>query len=79
MSEISWSDFEAVELRVGTISEVQEFPKARKPAYKLTIFFGEEIGTKRTSAQVTNYTPEELIGRPVVCVMNFPDKNIAGF
>lgn len=79
MVEIGWSDFEKVELRAGTIVEVAPFPEARKPAYKLTIDFGE-LGTRRSSAQITAlYTPEELVGRQVVAVLNFPSKRIAGF
>jgi len=79
MEPITWNDFEKVELRVGTIVEVQDFPEARKPAYKLTIDFGE-LGTKRSSAQITGlYTKEDLIGRQVVCVVNFPPKQIGPF
>ncbi len=79
MESITWSDFEKVELRVGTITEVFDFPEARKPAYKLTIDFGE-YGTKKSSAQIVkHYTKEELIGRQVVCVINFPPKQIGPF
>lgn len=79
MEQITWSDFEKVELRVGTILEVQDFPEAKKPAYKLTIDFGE-FGIKKSSAQITkNYTKEELIGKQVVCVINFPPKQIGPF
>jgi tRNA-binding protein len=75
--QISWDQFTAVELRVGTVVRVEEFPEARKPAYKVTVDFGPEIGTLRTSAQVTvHYAPEELVGRQVVGVVNFPVKQI---
>ena len=69
-------DFDKIDIRVGRVIEVEEFPEARKPAWKLTIDFGEEIGTKRSSAQVTNYTREELEGRRVVAVVNFPPRQI---
>ena len=76
---ITWDDFEKVEMRTGTIISVEAFPQARKPAYKLTIDFGE-FGTKRTSAQVTTlYGMEQLIGKQVVAVVNFPPKQIATF
>ncbi len=74
---ISWSDFEAVEIRVGTIVAAEAFPEAKIPAYKLTVNFGPEIGLRRSSARVTDlYTPEELIGRQIVGVTNFPPKQI---
>lgn len=81
MSEtITWQDFEKVELRAGTIIEVNDFPKARKPAYKLLIDFGTKIGIKRSSAQITKlYTKEELLGKQVICVTNFPPRQIADF
>lgn len=80
MQEISWNDFEKVELRAGTIIEVSPFPEARKPAYQLTIDFGDEIGLRKSSAQVTSlYSPQELLGRQVIAVVNFPVKQIANF
>ncbi|MTI88684.1 MAG: tRNA-binding protein [Balneolaceae bacterium] len=80
MKEIEWADFEQVELRVGTIVQVQVFPEAHKPAYKLTIDFGKEIGTKKSSAQITDlYTPEELEGKQIIGVVNFPPKQIGPF
>src|ERR1700741_4136739 len=77
---ITWDDFEKIDMRTGTIIEVLDFPKARKPAYKLTIDFGEEIGLKRSSAQVTaHYKKGDLLNRKVVAVVNFPPKQIADF
>lgn len=74
---ISWSDFEKVELRVGKIVSAAPFPEARKPAYILQVDFGEEIGLRKSSAQITAlYRPEELLGRLVVAVVNFPKKQI---
>jgi len=78
MSTISYSDFTKVEMRVGRIVAVEDFPEARKPAYKLTIDFGSR-GIKRSSAQVTNYTKQELLDRLVVAVTNFPPKQIGPF
>lgn len=80
MKQINWNEFEQVELRVGTITKAEEFPEARKPAYKLTIDFGEEIGIKRSSAQITElYRLDELKGKQVVAVVNFPPKQIGPF
>jgi len=79
MEHITWNDFEKVEMRAGTILEVQPFPKAKKPAYKLLIDFGP-YGILKSSAQITkHYTPETLTGRQIVAVINFPEKQIADF
>lgn len=78
--EINWNDFEKVEMRVGTVVEVDDFPKAKKPAYKLKIDFGPEIGFKKTSAQITKrYQKEDLLHRQVIAIVNFPKKQIADF
>ncbi len=80
MSEISWDDFQKVELRVGTIKAVDAFPEARKPAWKLTVDFGNEVGIRRSSAQVTDrYSAQELLGKQVLAVVNFPPKQIGPF
>jgi len=77
MQTISWGDFEKVELRVGKVVAAVPFPEARKPAYVLQIDFGEEIGLRKSSAQITTlYRPEDLVGRLVVAVVNFPKKQI---
>ena len=75
-AEIVYDDFAKVDMRVGRIVEVEDFPEARKPAWKLTVDFGSEIGIKRSSAQITNYSREELKGRLVVGVVNFPPRQI---
>ncbi|MFN8564428.1 MAG: tRNA-binding protein [Anaerolineae bacterium] len=79
MDSISYADFEKVEMRVGEIVEVQDFPRARNPSYKVRVNFGDEIGERWSSAQITKYSKEELIGRQVIAVVNFAPKNIAGF
>ncbi len=80
MNDLTWNDFEKVEMRVGTIIEVHDFPEARNPSYKLTIDFGSEIGLRKTSAQITVlYNKEHLLGKQVIAVVNFPKKQIANF
>jgi tRNA-binding protein len=76
---LSFDEFLAVDMRVGRVLEVEEFPEARKPAWKLAIDFGPELGVKRSSAQVTNYSREQLEGRLVVAVVNFPPRQIGPF
>jgi tRNA-binding protein len=78
--DLSWQDFEKVEMRVGTITEVKEFPEARKPAFQLKIDFGEQIGFRKSSAQITSrYKMEDLKNKQIIAVVNFPKKQIANF
>ena len=80
METISWSDFEKVELRIGTVIKAEDFPEAKKPAYKLWIDFGDGIGVKKSSAQLTVlYKKEEVLGKQVLCCINFPPKQVANF
>lgn len=80
MAEISWDDFAQVELRVGRIVDAESFPQARKPAFKLVVDFGPDIGTRKSSAQITKlYDPDALVGKLVVAVINFPPKQIGPF
>lgn len=77
MQQIQWKDFEKVELRVGTIVQVEDFPEAHKPAYRLRVDFGDEIGVKASSARITDlYEKDDLLGRQVLAVVNFPPKQI---
>jgi tRNA-binding protein len=75
-ADLDWEEFMRVEMRVGRIVEVEDFPEARRPAWKLRVDFGEKIGVRRSSAQITNYARESLVGRLVVAVVNFPPKQI---
>lgn len=80
METITWSDFEKIDIRVGTVIEATVFEKAKKPSYQLVVDFGEALGRKNSSAQITqHYQPEELVGRQVVAVVNFPPRQIANF
>ncbi|MGM0611046.1 MAG: tRNA-binding protein [Thermodesulfobacteriota bacterium] len=80
MDQIQWTDFEKIDLRVGTIVQAREFPEARKPAYKLKVDFGEEIGIKNSSARITDlYDRESLVGKRVIGVVNFPPRQIGPF
>lgn len=79
LDQVDAASFLAIDLRVGVVTAVDAFPEARVPAWKLTVDFGPVVGTLRTSAQVTNYSADELLGRQVVGVVNLPDKRIAGF
>ncbi len=79
MKNIDFQDFLSVELRSGTIIDVQDFPEARNPAYRIWVDFWKEFGIKKTSAQVTNYSKEELLGKQIIGVLNFPPKQVGKF
>ena len=80
MADLTWNEFQKIELRVGTVVAVDEFPEARKPAWKLTVDFGKEIGVRRSSAQITDhYEEKDLLGKQVLAVINFPPKQIGPF
>lgn len=77
---ITWNDFSKIDIRVGTVIEIKDFPEARNPAYQIWIDFGEEIGIKKSSAQITNlYQKEDILDKQVIAVVNFPPKQIANF
>lgn len=79
-NKLSWEEFQKVEMRVGTILEVRDFPEARNPSYRLLIDFGKELGIKKSSAQISSlYSLDELVGRQIVAIINFPEKQIANF
>ena len=79
-NNLSWNDFEKVEMRVGTIIEATDFPEARNPSYQLLVDFGTDIGIRKTSAQITRfYSKDEVVGKQIVAVVNFPQKQIANF
>ena len=80
MEYIEWADFEKIDIRVGTIVEVSDFPEARKPAFKVKVDLGPELGIKKSSAQITsNYTKEALVGQQVICITNFKPKQIGKY
>ncbi len=80
MHQLTWEEFENVDFRVGTIVSVEDFPEAKKPAYKIVVDCGEELGKKKSSAQLTaNYRKDQLLGKQVICVVNFPPKQIGPF
>ncbi len=80
MNTLTWNEFEKVEMRVGTVIEVNNFPEARNPSYQLTVDFGEDIGKRKTSAQLTvRYKKQDLLSKQVIAVINFPKKQIANF
>ena len=77
--EASYEAFQQLDIRIGKVTEVLPFPRARNPSYKVAVDFGGDVGVKWSSAQITRYQPEELVGKTVVCVINFAPRNIAGF